>query len=124
MFFNISFYPLSTHVNIFLSSCQYRSKPIFFNPLISIASNPSSIHLNLFLFLRQSKFMSTFFNLPFSILFYPLSSDVNIFLSSCQYSRCLSLPVTNFKLTFYLSLSLLTTKEDQSTTKIFYILFL
>ena len=101
----------------------YRSMTILSNHLITISSHPSSIYLNLFLSLRQSKFTSIFFNIRFYISFYPSSINVNLFLSSCQSSRCLSLPIKN-KISFYLSLSLLTTNEDQSTTKIFYILFL
>ena len=90
----------------------------------SISSYALPIHVNLFLCLCQSKFTYIFFNFPFFISFYPSSINVNVFLSSCQSIRCLSLPITNFKLSFYLSLFLFTTKEDQFTTKIFYILFL
>ena len=97
---------------------------IFSNTYFPIPYNPSSILLNLFLSLSQSQCSSIFFNLSFSISFYSTSINVNFFLSSCQSSWCLSFPITNFKLFFYPSLSLITTKEDQSTTKIFYFLFL
>ena len=123
-FFSIPYNPSSILLNLFLSLSESQYTSIFFNLLFSISFHFTYINVNLFLSLCQTNFTSIFFNLSFSISFYSLSIHVNLLLSSCQFSRCLSLPITNFKLTFYLSLSLLTTKEDQSTTKIFYILFL
>ena len=90
---------------------------------LSSSIYPLSIHVNLFLSLSESQYAPIFFNLHFSISFHPSTIIVNLFLSSCKSSRCLSLSITN-KIAFYLSLSLLTTKKDLSTIKIFYILFL
>ena len=96
---------LSISISPFLShSMPHVSTSIFFYLFVNLNSRLSS---------SISPFLShSILHLSTSIFFYLLANLVDAYL-----------PITNFKLSFHLTLSLLTTK-DQSTTKIFYILFL
>ena len=93
--FSISFYPLSIHVNLFISSCQSRSMAIFSNHLISISSNLSHqstliffypfVNLNSRLSFSISPFLShTILHLSTSIFLYLLANLVDAYLSPIQ----------------------------------------